>query len=101
MSLAERMASIPGVVLTPFERKRIIESQRATNGRRRFAKVKILLDETVWKLEFVDDRPVVNCRACEHCLGHSGERQVGTCYQLRQRVSTWHPVLCNGYKAAA
>lgn len=100
MSLATRMAEIPGIDLTREQRDRIIACARETNGKRRFAK-RVSIYGDIDKIAGVEERPIVNCRDCEHITAHNSILGVGNCYALRQRVATWHPVLCNGFRAAA
>jgi hypothetical protein len=81
---------------TREQEKRIEACALITRKKRRFAKYRVINDAR----NAAEDGEV-NCRQCAHASGIHAEHQVAWCSQLRFRVSTWHPVLCNGFKAAA
>jgi hypothetical protein len=103
---------------TPAQEKAIKASAAVMRGKRRFARYVMIndrrnakslaekhfsYDAATGKSEHVKvegEREEVNCRDCDHCRAHNSEHQLGWCGQLRFRISTWHPVLCNGFKAA-
>lgn len=92
----EKQRDIWDGILTVEQLEHIAESAAETKGKRRYAKYTVINERR---------RPApgsleVNCGSCEHIGGFNAERQLGRCTQLMQMVSTWHPVLCRGYKVA-
>jgi hypothetical protein len=88
------IGAAPG--LTPEQVKLAAASADITRRKRKFAKY-VPIHEKRNAAVSQTERTEVNCRDCTHCLGHNAEHNVGWCGQLRFRVSTWHPVYCNGY----
>ena len=48
-----------------------------------------------------DSPGTVNCAKCRFICNFSAEKQAGWCGACRRMVSTWHPVRCEIFEAAA